>query len=192
MFHLQTQHLLLRDLVEDDWQIILQLTSEPWVRMWQDYLPDSSEAKCREWVGKCIFHNNEKPRFAYNLAIVLCSDEAVIGWVGWGHASDKRLGDRDFGYALMPSYWSRGYMTEALVEILSYNFTQADVNSVFGECAVLNYGSARVMEKAGLQLVSRWQEERSDGKRYEMVRYLITRSEWLHKEQRYGPSESVL
>ena len=175
VFQLETRRLLLRDFAEEDWRVILRLSSEPRVTRWQDYLPEASEARCREWVSEFIVHNNERPRFSYNLSIVLLSTEGKIGWVGWGHASDKSIGDRDFGYAIMPAFWNKGYMTEALVEMLSYIFTQDDVNSVFGECDALNHGSSSVMKKAGMHLVRKWEEERADGKTYPMHRYLISR-----------------
>ena len=100
-----------------------------------------------------------------------------IGWVGWGHASDKRIGDRDFGYAIVPAHWNKGYMTEAMVAVLAYIFAEDDANSVFGECDALNHGSSGVMKKAGMHLVREWEEERADGRTYPMHRYLISRSQ---------------
>jgi [ribosomal protein S5]-alanine N-acetyltransferase len=177
MFELETRRLLLRDFIDSDWQIILSLSSEPRVTRWQDYLPEASEARCREWVSEFIVHNSERPRFAYNLSIILLSTGEKIGWVGWGHASDKRIGDRDFGYAIVPAHWNKGYMTEAMVAVLAYIFAEDDANSVFGECDALNHGSSGVMKKAGMHLVREWEEERADGRTYPMHRYLISRSQ---------------
>ena len=179
MFQLQTSRLLLRDLLETDWQTIYRLSSEPSVRKWLDFLPEPSEAECRDWTATFISHNNERPRFSYNLCIVRRDDEEPIGWIGWGRPSDQTFGDVDFGYAIFPENWNNGYMSEAFREVLSFIFSHRDVDTVFGECDAPNLGSARVMEKSGLRLVARWEEERPDGKRHGMHRYLVTRSQWV-------------
>lgn len=174
MLQIQTERLILREVQEEDWGLFLSLASDASVRVWQSFLPGSTESECREWVRESMFHNCQRPRFAYNFVIILQSTTQAIGWIGFGHASDKRVGDRDFGFALRPTYWNQGYMTEALKEILSFAFCQRDVETIFGECNRPNVGSARVMQKCGMKFVQQWTDQQEG----EMERYLIERSEW--------------
>lgn len=178
MLQLKTKRLLLRDLQQEDWKLILKLSSEHSVRTWQSFLPKDSEPECREWVQNLMFHNCQRARFAYNFSILLQSSDEAIGWIGFGHASDKMIGDRDIVSALLPHHWGRGYMTEALEEVLSLIFSQRDANSVFGECNRSNVGSARVMQKCGMKLVKQWTETDEAQLPREMDRYLIERTDW--------------
>ena len=50
------------------------------------------------------------------------------------------------------AYWNRGLMTEALRAVLDFGFREMHLNRIQGCCVVENIGSARVMEKAGMQL----------------------------------------
>ena len=45
-----------------------------------------------------------------------------MGWIGWGHAEDPTHGEYSFGYALLPEYWGRGYMTAAARAGLTFMF----------------------------------------------------------------------
>ena len=57
----------------------------------------------------------------------------------------------EVGYALARPYWGKGYMTEVLCAVIDWAFTQPDIFRVQAFCDVDNLGSARVMEKAGMQ-----------------------------------------
>ena len=60
---------------------------------------------------------------------------------------------------LARAYWGRGYMTEALKELIDWALKQKDIYRIWAVCDVDNLASARVMEKAGMQLegtLRRW------------------------------------
>jgi RimJ/RimL family protein N-acetyltransferase len=158
MFACHTARLVLRDLIEDDWTTIFAMSQSPAVTRYQSWLRLTSEIDAQQWVHQAMHHYQLSPRQAYNLAIVQQDTRAVIGWIGWGLPSDRALGDYDFGYALLPSAWGQGYMTEALQSAINYMFESLAANVVYGECASSNRASARVMEKNGMILVSQWSE----------------------------------
>lgn len=57
----------------------------------------------------------------------------------------------DVGYVLTREAWGRGYITEALRAVIEAAFAMPDVRRVAAYCHLENVGSARVMEKAGMQ-----------------------------------------
>lgn len=148
----ETERLIIRDFEESDWRAVHVFRSDPEVARYMDFVPETEE-QAQEFVKNCIFHNQQEPRFSHNCAIVLKDTQQVIGWIGFGHPSDKSKGDRDFGYALNRAFWNRGYMTEALRAVLAYCFEVEGVQSVFGECYAANAASARVMEKVGMRCI---------------------------------------
>lgn len=179
-FCLETPRLRLRDFVPDDWPVIFALSRESCVTKFQSWLRLADEEAARQWVGEAIFHNGLLPRSAYNLAVTLKASGQVIGWLGWGKASRPERGELDFGYALLPAFWGRGYMSEALAAAVDYMFRKQQAGIVYGECDSINPASARVMEKAGLRLVAEWSDvDEESGESVAMLRYAASRDEFL-------------
>ncbi len=179
-FCLETERLLLRDFIEEDWAAIHALSREASVTAFQSWLRLDDEEAARRWVGGTIFHNGLRPRHAYNLAVSLKASGQVIGWLGWGKPSRQELGDLDFGYGLSPAFWGQGLMSEALAAAVDFMFRVQKAEVVFGECDSVNIASARVMEKAGLRLVAEWNEvDEESGATVKMQRYAATRSKFL-------------
>jgi [ribosomal protein S5]-alanine N-acetyltransferase len=178
MLILQTARLILRDFIEDDWHAIYALSHAPTVTQYQTWLRLPNEAAARQWIHNAIYHNQLEPRHAYNLAIV--NQQQVIGWIGWGQPSDRTQGDYDFGYALLPSVWGHGYMTEALDTAITYMFEMLNAERIVGECASSNESSARVMEKVGMLRVATWNEQNDvTGMLEEQYRYALAREDWI-------------
>lgn len=188
MFACSSERLILRDFVEDDWQAIYALSQAPAVIRYQSWLRLAGPIESQQWVQRAIHHNHLQPREAYNLAIVEHATQAVIGWLGWGRPSDRSRGDYDFGYALLPGVWGRGYMTEALQAAINSMFGLLEARLVYGECASRNRASARVMEKCGLTLVAQWNEpDATTGADETHQRYAIGIGEWRQRHRASGP-----
>ena len=63
------------------------------------------------------------------------------------------------GYTLAPTYWGRGYATEALKVVMRWAFEVAKVESIENQCHPDNKASIRVLEKAGFQWDRAMQKE---------------------------------
>ena len=173
MLELETERLILRDLKPDDLKLFYDMSIEEKITSYQKWFLGKNGYK--QWVEDSIEHNKQRPRFAYNLAIVLKNNGKAIGWIGWG-TDDLGKREYDFGYSLLPDYWSKGIMTEALKCGINYMFDELNASNVFGECVDDNIGSARVMEKAGLELIKEWEE-------------LNMESNKIEKRKKYGKNK---
>jgi RimJ/RimL family protein N-acetyltransferase len=83
-------------------------------------------------------------------------DTAVRGAFDLRFSAQHRV---EFGYVLARSHWGKGYMTEALAEVVAWALDQPQIFRIGAVCDVENAGSARVMEKAGLTregVLRRW------------------------------------
>jgi len=155
MFKLETDRLILRDLIPDDCTLFHIMSNEARITKYQKWF--MGENGCQQWLEEAIMHNQRIPRFAYNLAIVEKSNGRAIGWIGWGaHDLEKR--EYGFGYALLFEFWGKGIMTEALKCGIKYMFDELNANIISDHCVDDNPGSARVMEKAGLVLTKEWED----------------------------------
>lgn len=179
MFQLLTPRLVLRDVIVDDWTFVHALSAEPLVTRYQTWLRLPTAQDAQRWVADVTHHNALEPRVAYNLAIVERATEQGMGWIGWGPPSSGDPLPYNFGYALLPTFWHRGYMTEAVRVMLQWAFEHAQRASIFGECAASNGASRRVMEKAGLRLVAHWAEpDEVTGEPQAHLRFAMTMQEW--------------
>jgi ribosomal-protein-alanine N-acetyltransferase len=184
MFQTETPRLILRDWIESDLRLIEALAAEADVTRYQTWLRLRDEAACRRWLNAAISSNQENPRLAYSTAMVLKKTGRAVGWLGWGRAQDPAHGEASFGYALLPSEWGRGYMTEAVLAMLRFVFETLDQNSIYATCADSNRGSARVLEKAGLTLVHRWIERDDElDIEEEHLRYRLNRPAWIRQSE---------
>lgn len=155
------------------------MASENTITRYQGVLRLQSDEAIHEFIRAAIFHNRQHPRQAFNLVVAERRRQHSIGWIGWGHSEDRTYGDYSVGYALLPEYWGRGYMTEALRAGLEFMFLSLGAEGITDFCETRNLGSARVMEKQGMKPVLRWSGEAYDGASVEYIRYAIQRSEWL-------------
>src|ERR671918_2113826 len=178
-FRLEPPRLVLRDLVESDWPLVFALSSEPLVARYQTWLRHKDEEQARRWLRELLRESNQRrPRKAFNLAVALKPDLSAIGWLGFGDDHPAKV-EVDFGYALLPVVWGRGYMTEAVEAMIEFAFGSLAADSVHAHCAETNRASARVLEKAGLVLVERRQQTDDDlGIVEEHLYYRLERSDW--------------
>lgn len=91
-------------------------------------------------------YSTEEPVFAY--AIALKEDDAFIGSCG---LSELDKAERfECYYSLLPSYWGRGYATEATAALLRYCFEHDGVEEVWAFMSPDNPNSAGVAERVGM------------------------------------------
>lgn len=155
MLELSTNRLLVRDFAEGDWQLVYRLSREQLVTRYQSWMRVADEAAAGQWERGAMYHNGLMPRRAYNMALVERSSNQAIGWLGFGLRDGHEHNNFSFGYALLPAYWGKGYMTEAVQAALGFMFGSLDAEHVQAYCAASNPASQRVLEKSGLRFVSR-------------------------------------
>jgi [ribosomal protein S5]-alanine N-acetyltransferase len=83
--------------------------------------------------------------------IVLKEDNCSIGEIGF-NGPPSINGELEVGYYIDTPYQCKGYMTEALKEIIKWAFINPAVHYVKARTTKDNFPSQRVLQKAGLQL----------------------------------------
>lgn len=82
----------------------------------------------------------------------------------------------ELGYALAPLAWGKGYMGEALQELVAYGFAQLNLHRIEAEIDPLNAASRKTLERLGFRheglLRERWivNGKSSDGAVYGLLR----------------------
>ena len=179
---LETQRLILRDFVKDDWQAVLAYQSDPLYLRYYEWTDRTPEA-VQEFVSWFLDHQIQNPRIKYQLAATLKSSNQLIGNCGI-RMDDPNALEANIGYELDPKHWNNGYATEAAHAIVDFGFSRFGVHRVWSWCVADNVGSAHVLEKLGMRLEGRLREnEYYKGRWWDTLIYAILVDEWnAHKQ----------
>jgi RimJ/RimL family protein N-acetyltransferase len=143
---IKTERLVLRiPTLADAESIFNTYTQDPEVTRHLPWQPHEFVGQSRDFLAGCVEAWQGDTRFPY--IITELGQDHAIGMI------ELRL-DRfiaDVGYALGRAYWSKGYMTEALQALIEWWKEEPSLYRLYAGCDVDNIGSARVMEKAGMQ-----------------------------------------
>jgi [ribosomal protein S5]-alanine N-acetyltransferase len=173
---LETPRLILRQLTLDDAPDYFEFSSDPEVTRFIMRPTHDSIEMTRQRLEEVL-----APEFLAvhkQWGMVLKDGGKLIGTCGLFVESknDKRAG---MGYTLNRAYWSRGYTTEAVRAMIDYGFEQEEYNRLEAMCFLDNFGSARVMEKAGMSYEGILRQYMFIKGEYKDLKvYSIIRDEW--------------
>jgi len=85
---------------------------------------------------------------------------------------------REIGYVLAKDYWGRGFMPEALAEVIKYAFADLKLDALGSGYFVHNTQSASVQEKCGFKFHKKIEIETLLGTVEEMNCLLLQRDDW--------------
>lgn len=144
---IETQRLILRELLLTDAEDMLRLHSHPQVQQYtgEDLITDLEVM--RNTIAARI---EGYKKFGYGRwATVLKEGRQFTGWAGLAYLPE--FNETDLGYRFLPEFWGRGIATEASRAILSYGFEQLGLKRIVAIAMKENKASIRVMEKTGMQ-----------------------------------------
>ena len=175
--HINTARLLLREFVTCDWPDVLAYQRDP---RYLQYYPwtGRTEAEAQDFVQMFVDQQREQPRRKFQLAITLPEEGRLIGNCGIRRKPDNDW-EADIGYELAPEYWGQGYATEAATAMVEYGFRELRLHRISSWCIGDNAASARVLERLGLKLEGRLQEnEYFKSRWWDTLLYGLLESEW--------------
>jgi RimJ/RimL family protein N-acetyltransferase len=121
-------------------------------------------------------------------------------FVGWWileppeRAEQRRPGQAELGYRLLPRFWRRGLAGEGARELLRYGFEELRLERIIAETMAVNEASRATMQSVGLRYVRTFHldvgeegDEPLPGTEHGEVEYAITRDEWLLTASKRGP-----
>ena len=157
-FYIETERLILRELLESDINGIFEL--------------DSNE-KVHEYLGKKPIKTKEQAltniqfiRTQYKelgIGRFACIEKTSGEFIGWSglkfNTGEKETlnGHKDFidiGYRFIPKYWGKGYGYESAVACLEFGFTEMNYETIFAAADIENIGSNKILTKIGLQFAN--------------------------------------
>lgn len=141
---LQTQRLILRKLSFNDTDFIIELVNSPGWLHYIGYRNIHTTEDAIRYLGDGPLKSYEQNGFGL-LLIQLKTTGTPIGMCGLLKRDTLPL--PDLGYALLPAYEGKGYITEATSAYLTYVEQQLQIEKLMAITSLNNEKSIRVLEK---------------------------------------------
>lgn len=153
----ETERLILRNLVPEDYQAAFKWCGDPKVNKYMIYPLYKRAEDVRTWIESLDADNPDN----YDLGFVLKETGELIGSGGICCAPDRDVWV--IGYNLRADQWGKGLTPEAIQGLIDYVGNTRKIRAIEGEFAAENYKSQRVMEKLGMHYVRDTEYEKLDG-----------------------------
>jgi RimJ/RimL family protein N-acetyltransferase len=85
-------------------------------------------------------------------------DGKAVGGIGIHPLSDIESKNAEMGYWLAEPYWGKGYITEAVKQMIEYGFKNFDINRIFARPFGTNTASQKVLKKTGFLLEAKFEK----------------------------------
>jgi len=179
--YLETERLILRRFTLVDVDLVTALDADPAVmRYVTGGRPTPREEIRDDYLPSWLAYYEPDRGYGFWAAI----EKETGEFVGWFHLRPQRHDPDDepeLGYRLIASAWGRGYATEGSRALIRKAFTDLGARRVYATTMVVNIGSWRVMENAGMRRVRVFHQpwpDRIEGEEHGDVEYALTRAEW--------------
>ena len=182
---LNTPRLTLRDHRMEDLESYHRLFSDAQTMYYLDDLQTKTMEESTASLMQAIEEISKTDRTKYFLRIQSRETAVHIGEIGYYIKELTPLGTCvEMGYFIYPSFWGKGYVTEAAQALMEYAFEENGVWRITAGCISGNRGSERVMQKCGMRKEGEYQQcVWHDGAMRKRVSYGLLKSEWQNKSQ---------
>lgn len=137
---LETERLILRPYKESDFEAVHSWAGNPENTRYMAWGPNTEEETR-------AFLLSAKP--GKDFVIVLKKTNEIIGSCGVYPDAVGYIGD--LGWILHIDHWKNGYGTELAGELIRYGFEDLKLGRLQAQCAAVNYGSYRIMERNNMR-----------------------------------------
>lgn len=180
MIRMETERLVVRDHIEQDINGLHSILSNEKAMY---YLPDiktSTLDESKQNLYESIKEAHLENRNKYFFAIVKKDTNEYIGEIGFTVILDSSYGKVvNLGYFILPSYWGKGFTTEAAKVVINYAFTRDDIIKIETGCIKENIASEGVMKKVGMIKEAEFLKHvELYSKLQDRVEYRLLKEEW--------------
>lgn len=153
---INTKRLLIREFTLSDAKFILELVNTDG---WLKFIGDRNVHSIED-AENFIINGPLKSYETYGYGAWIIEDrenQTALGICGF--FKRDYLDWPDLGFALLPSFYGKGYMVEAAQACMEYALTYYEYENIYGITSLENNASIRVLEKVGLKFRENIQPE---------------------------------
>lgn len=157
--YLETERLILRKFVEEDYKRLFLLDSNSEVMKYVG-MPTLSNVEESKEVVKMIMQQYEDNGVG-RLAVIEKESDLLIGWSGLKLNTSKINEHQNFyelGYRFLPETWGKGYATESGKASLEYGFNDLKAETIYAYAHSENLASNKILTKLGFENMGEFAE----------------------------------
>lgn len=172
-FYLETERLILRDILVSDIDGMFELDSNADVHKYLGEQPIQTKEEAAQIIA--YIHQQYRDLGIGRFAAIEKASGNFIGWSGLKlNTGEKEMlnGHRNFydiGYRFIPKYWGKGYATESSLAAMKYGFETMNLSIIYGAALTENIASNIILQKIGLQYVNEFSFEDKTAKWYQLT-----------------------
>lgn len=152
---IETERLLLRELLLSDTDGMFELDSNPNVHIYLGNKPVLNIEESKKYIE---YAQQQYKTFGIGRwAVILKETNEFLGWSGIKFITDEINNHQNFyeiGYRFIEKHWGKGYASEAGKAFVDYAFNQMKVEILYAYADEGNVNSRKILEKLGLQYVN--------------------------------------
>ncbi len=151
-FYIETERLILRDLLQSDDEGMFALDSDPEVHLYLGNNPVQTIEQSRKVIS--IIRDQYVANGIGRWAVIEKSTGRFMGWAGLKLVTETTNGHThflDLGYRFIRRYWGNGYAKESATASAAYAWNVLNASQLFGMADVQNIASRKVLEHTGLR-----------------------------------------
>ncbi|WP_394776216.1 GNAT family N-acetyltransferase [Flavobacterium sp.] len=157
---IETERLLLRELLISDVDGMFELDSNPKVHLFLGNKPVKDIEESLDQIKN--IQKQYKNLGIGRWAVILKETNEFLGWSGIKLIKNEINKHKDFyelGYRFIEKHWGKGYATEAGKAFIDYAFNVMKVEALYAYADAGNENSRKILEKLGLHYVNSFQYE---------------------------------
>ncbi|MFH7017807.1 GNAT family N-acetyltransferase [Flavobacterium sp. FlaQc-47] len=157
---IETERLLLRELLISDVDGMFELDSNPKVHLFLGNKPVKDIEESLDQIKN--IQQQYKNVGIGRWAVILKETNEFLGWSGIKLIKNEINKHKDFyelGYRFIEKHWGKGYATEAGKAFVDYAFNVMKVEALYAYADAGNENSRKILEKLGLHYVNSFQYE---------------------------------
>lgn len=170
-FFIETERLIMRDLLPTDDTGMFLLDSDPDVHLYVGRNPVQNIEQSREVIE--IIRRQYETNGIGRWAVIEKETGTFIGWSGLKLITESINGHNnylDLGYRFIKQYWGNGYAKETAIASAAYAWNMLNAKKLCGIVHIHNIASRKVLESVGLRYIENFDFNGEPYEWYEMNR----------------------
>ncbi len=144
-----TERLLLRRLVESDWDVISYLRTDKEVNKFVERPSAETKEEALKFINK--IHKLIDKQTSFYWAITEKNNNQMIGSIClWNFSKDRKIAE--VGYDLSPKFQGKGIMNESLKSIIEFGFKNLNLDLIEAYTHKRNVNSKKLLERNRFKL----------------------------------------
>lgn len=154
--NIETKNLILESFTTQDAEELFKIRSDDRVTKYLDRDNHKTVEESRTMIQGIIQSYKDKEGISWIIREKASIE--VVGYIGYWNLIRENV-RAEIGYALKPEYWGKGYMSETLLKILEFGFSEFKLHSVIGNVNPQNKRSIKILEKFGFKKEAHFRED---------------------------------